>query len=151
MDRAAELFDMRRRGIVPSECVLIEVSHDRLWPWPRNDQEADGSVHVMRVKPDENVDLLDLRCLLGLAVVVTDDRYNDHERTVRALCAACVAAGAREVDGISYRGGVEGSQVGVFEYRKGASSATTSTSRPTSTKPRPEPRCAGRRSTATSC
>lgn len=96
------LIAMRRGHRVPAEGVGIEVTPDR-GMWPRSQEEADGSRVRLTVDPGESVDRLDLRCVVGLEVVVFAYSCEPCERAVRALCAACVAAGAKVVIGLQFR------------------------------------------------
>jgi hypothetical protein len=121
MEGQSALVAMRRRGCIPGVGVLIIVGRRPLGP--RIDEEIDGSLHTMRVDPRWSVDSLDLRCLIGLKVLVTDDFGEPDERTVRAVCAACVEAGAKDVVGIA--GGRDRLDLippsdYVFDYKRGA-------------------------------
>lgn len=102
MEGQSTLVAVRRKGRVPSKGVLILVGSTPLGPW-KHPVELAGELHTLRVDPNEAIDRLDLRCVVGMRVLVSDDFMGPQERTVRLLCAACVAAGARRVIGITRR------------------------------------------------
>ena len=58
-----------------------------------------GPAMELTVAPDEPLERLDLRPLVGLDVIVAAEQEDGHQRTVRALCMAAVAAGAARVVG----------------------------------------------------
>lgn len=88
------LIAMRQRRLRPP-VVAVHVSLDPPIPNP----EALELV----VAPDEPIDQLDLRCLVGLDVIVTADADEGHQRALRAMCMAAVTAGAKRVIGVQYR------------------------------------------------
>lgn len=91
-----DLIAMRRTGKRP-ERVLLAVQDRPQWL----DANRCGQVHhEVTVRPGESIDRMDLRFVIGLDVVVTAELGEGHERTVRALCAACVSAGAERVAGV---------------------------------------------------
>ena len=117
MDGAVHLVAIRRQHRVPSVGVVIHVSADRLWlGW--TDVEQVGAIHALRVDPAANPERLDLRCVVGLKVFVLDDPHASEERAVRAVCAACVDAGARVVVGATHRGKATAEEPWVFDYTR---------------------------------
>lgn len=84
------LIALRRRGWKPA---VVAIHVDRAQPCQT------GEVLEIVVRPEEPVEQLDLRCLLGLDVVVAAEQDDGHQRTVRALCMAAVNAGAARVLG----------------------------------------------------
>lgn len=88
------LIAMRQRRLRPA-AVAVHVGFDRPAPHPE--------VLELAVRPDEAMDRLDLRCLLGLDVIVTADAEEGHQRALRAMCMAAVTAGARRVIGVEFR------------------------------------------------
>jgi hypothetical protein len=119
MDGQTALTNLRRDGRVPSVGVVIHVSPLRLWAgW--TEPEQIGAMHAMSVEPGENIDRLDLRCVVGLKVFVSDDPHASEERAVRAVCAACVAAGAKVVIGATHAGRSDLAEPWLFDYTKGA-------------------------------
>jgi hypothetical protein len=88
------LIAMRRRGGVPSlVCIETQACLDRRLAreWP----VIDPSCARVLIDPSDAVTRLDLRCLVGMSVVVDGDRG---ER-VKAVVDACIAAGAKRVVG----------------------------------------------------
>ena len=59
-----------------------------------------GELAQIVADPAESFDRADLRCVVGLPVLVRG--VIDHARTVRAACMACVDAGASRVIGITH-------------------------------------------------
>lgn len=62
-----------------------------------------GAALEVTVAPDERLERLDLRPLVGLDVIVAAEQEDGHQRTVRALCMAAVEAGAARVVGGEWR------------------------------------------------
>lgn len=91
---------IRMRGLVPGRGVVILLSQYGPSAYaPMTEEEASGSIVVLDARPDEAFERLDLRCLVGLKVLVMDDVCCRSERAVRALCMAAVTAGAKRVLG----------------------------------------------------
>lgn len=87
-----ELIAMRLRGYVPRLGVYLTVNRD---PWPgspADDPQTAGHICCILVSPDEDVTRLDLRCLVGLKVLIDGARGTD--QAVGALIRAAVSAGA---------------------------------------------------------
>ncbi len=62
------LIDMRRRGRIPAEGVHVDLS--RFEPWfDTLAEQLPGHVTVW-ISPDDRIDRLDLRCFVGLHVLV---------------------------------------------------------------------------------
>jgi hypothetical protein len=98
------LIAMRIEGVRPP-VVRIEVQNERQWSLANN---CGHDHYELTVSPMESIDRLDLRCVIGLDVVIASEDFNQAARTVRALGAACVLAGAERVVGIEYsRGSAE--------------------------------------------
>lgn len=97
------LLSWRMRGRRPAHGVLLEVAAKRsqtvVAAPPEHSIEADG-VALLTVAPDEPVERLDLRCLVGLPVAVLAYTEQPAEGQVRALCEAASRAGAARVIGL---------------------------------------------------
>ena len=89
-----QLIAVRQRGLKPA-AVAVHVSD--VGPC-----EAGEAMEIV-VAPDEAIDRLDLRCLVGLDVIVAAEVDDGYGRTVRALCMAAVSAGAARVLGIEWK------------------------------------------------
>lgn len=89
-----QLIAVRQRGLRP-QAVALHVSD--VGPC-----QAGEALEIV-VAPDEAIDRLDLRCLVGLDVIVAAEREDGFGRTVRALCMAAVDAGAKRVLGIEWK------------------------------------------------
>jgi len=88
------LIALRNRRLRPA-AVAIHVGH--VPPC-----QAGEAVEIV-VAPDEPIERLDLRCLVGLNVIVAAEQEDAHQRVVRALCMAAVSAGADRVLGIEWQ------------------------------------------------
>ncbi len=99
MRGVSDLVAMRRRGFRPGLGVLIELHPTLPPPLDPDDMVAGGEVAHIEAAEDAVFDRTDLRCLLGLRVLVA----GDCERPVRAAAMAAVSAGAVEVNGIVRR------------------------------------------------
>lgn len=87
---------IRRRGVKPG-LVFVQIGSDRLraWSdWPRYTSQA----HV-EVPDSDDIDLLDLRCIVGLFVLVAGLDETRVERFFRACCKA----DAKRVIATAYR------------------------------------------------
>lgn len=87
------ILQLRRRGFAP-RLVSVEtegpaIRFDRFFP------AIDDGYAMLQIEPHEPVHRVDLRCLLGLVVVVS----GCNAERVAAVCAACTAAGAERVIG----------------------------------------------------
>jgi len=84
------LVAMRRRGVRP---VMADISDgmDGLGCW-RDWQDWTGTAQI-EVQPGDSISRLDLRCLVGLFVIVS----GTDESRVKRLHDACVEAGASAV------------------------------------------------------
>ena len=91
-----DLIAMRRAGKVPTHGVSIRVDDEAPWDvgWIANDPR----VVTVHIRPDECLDRIDLRCLVGLKVAVIGERL--HERSVRAVCGFVTRANAQAVVGL---------------------------------------------------
>lgn len=96
-----QLLALRRAGRIPADGVYIEVCRKR-GVFPRSQQEADGERMRLTIAPEEPVDRLDLRCVIGLEVVVLAYPDAPAAGAVHAVCEACVAAGAKVVIGLQF-------------------------------------------------
>lgn len=97
------LKSIRRSGFKPAAGVQIVVTekrslHDRRYVEWLNDPESPGCSMV--VKPSAAFDRIDLRYVVGLRVLVRADADEQQQRAIRAMCLACVDAGATEVIGV---------------------------------------------------
>lgn len=86
----------------PSVGVLLAVEPKGLaWSGiPLMAECETGELAQIVADPAESFDRADLRCVVGLPVLVRG--ITDHARTVRAACMACVDAGASRVIGITH-------------------------------------------------
>lgn len=75
-----------------------------------------GSTLELTVAPDERLERLDLRPLVGLDVIVAAEQDDGHQRTVRALCMAAVDAGAARVVGGEWKRAAGVPWVEVFRH-----------------------------------
>ena len=75
-----------------------------------------GDALEIVVGPDESIDRLDLRALVGLDVIVAAEQDDGHQRTVRALCMAAVTAGAARVVGGEWKRAAGVPWVEVFRH-----------------------------------
>lgn len=98
MRGADELIAMRRAGYVPSGGVLVYAHAGPMPPWTNTGLDPAETAEI-EISADERVDRLDLRCVIGLRVVVT----GDDEARVREIAKAVAAAAAQGVIGIEVR------------------------------------------------
>lgn len=101
------LLALRSRGVRPA-AVAIHVA--RVAPC------QSGAALEIVVAPDEPIDRLDLRALVGLDVIVAAEQEDGHQRTVRALCMAAVTAGAARVVGGEWKRAACAPWVEVFRH-----------------------------------
>jgi hypothetical protein len=85
------LIALRRSGKRPSMVFIdaFEDSSDSWRDWPKNDP-AHAQLEVL---PDDSIPGLDLRCVVGLPVMVT----GHSKARVDAIRDACIEAGAKRV------------------------------------------------------
>lgn len=97
-----DLIAMRQHRRIPARGVLIEVSNTPAWDVGLMAEAVDlaPDTVLISVRPDENFDRLDLRCVVGLKVLVFGYPGTAHERAIRAVCMACVTGGAARVKGV---------------------------------------------------
>ena len=97
------LLRWRMAGRRPAQGVLVEVAAKRspfvVTAPPERSIEADG-VALLTVAPDEPVERIDWRCVVGLPVAVLAYTEQPAEPQVRALCEAATKAGAARVIGL---------------------------------------------------
>ena len=106
-----ELIAIRKRGRIPARGVLFEVASLPAWqtglleqPWSLSDEPIDTPDTIcLSVAPTAAFDALDLRALHALPVLVFGLADDAGDRAIRALCMACVTAGAAKVAGLVYR------------------------------------------------
>jgi hypothetical protein len=101
------LIALRNRRLRPA-AVAIHVGH--VPPC-----QAGDALEIV-VAPDEPIDRLDLRALVGLDVIVAAEQEDGHQRTVRALCMAAVTAGASRVLGGEWKRSSGAPWVEVFRH-----------------------------------
>jgi len=90
--RGAEaLVAMRRRGYAP-RLAIVDLDEDRLQSW-RDWEVLNPAIAKLAPGDGEHAARADLRCVVGLNVLVTGD---DAER-VRSYRDACIAANAKRV------------------------------------------------------
>ena len=120
MTGADALLRCRLAGRRPAQGVLVEIAAKRaqtvVAAEPERSIEDDG-VALLTVSPDERVERLDLRCLVGLPVAVL--AYSDHpaQAQVLAFCQAAQQAGAARVIGLQ---GNDGPLIEVFRHHADA-------------------------------
>lgn len=91
-----QLIALRRAGKAPG-LVFVHIGRDPMRTWC---DWASWSAHAhLEVDPTESIATLDLRCLVGLTVMVSG--LDEHR--VLALHEACVAASAKRAIGAAYR------------------------------------------------
>lgn len=98
-----DLIQARLAGRRPGQGVLVELTQRRsafVAELPVGESLQAQGVALLTVAPGEAFDRLDLRCLIGLPVVVVAYSDEPDERSVRALSAACLRAGASKVTGL---------------------------------------------------
>lgn len=99
MNGVDELVMLRMSGRRPRDGVVVVIEpKSRVSGEPMFAEEADGTVVKLEFAPGDSFG--DLRCVVGLPVLVSGS--NEHERSVRAACMACVDAGASNVIGIKH-------------------------------------------------
>ena len=101
------LVALRSKGVRPA-AVAIHVA--QVAPC-----QAGDALEIV-VAPDEPIDRLDLRALVGLDVIVAAEQEDGYQRTVRALCMAAVTAGASRVLGREWKRSSGAPWVEVFRH-----------------------------------
>lgn len=100
---AEELVNLRRRGFKPHQGAVVCLSS-----LPAGKRLEDGVAALggasIDIGCDERLDRLDLRCLVGLRVVV----FGDDEPRVTEACELAKKAGAAAVVGLRYLHSCEG-------------------------------------------
>lgn len=95
-----DLIALRKRHRVVSRGVLIEVTTNTATNTGLDNGIMDGSAAFISIRPDEPIDSLDLRCLVGLKVLVFAYYWEPLGTAVRKVCMAAVDGGAKRVQGV---------------------------------------------------
>jgi hypothetical protein len=94
---AESLIALRRRGVRPPIVnVHCDAPQDRVMRFVR---DAGNAGEQLEIAPDEALHRIDMRCMVGLSLIVGG---SDAGR-VAAVSRACAAAGARQVIAVHHR------------------------------------------------
>lgn len=97
------LLRWRMAGRRPAQGVLVEVAAKRspfvVTAPPEHSIQTDG-VALLTVAPDEPVERIDWRCVVGLPVAVLAYTESHLAEQVKAICRAASDAGASRVIGL---------------------------------------------------